>query len=56
MSTTARTDHKPRRIRRHPDVATWRLIAWCLLMGLIVSLTANAALGWLFWEATRPFS
>lgn len=36
------------------NVARWRLIAWCLLMILSVSLAINAGLIWIIYEATRP--
>jgi hypothetical protein len=42
------------RVRRHPDVARWQLIAWCLLLALLVSLAGNGALGWIIYAATRP--
>lgn len=42
------------RVRRHPDVARWQLIAWCLLLALLVSLAGNGALGWILYMATRP--
>jgi len=35
--------------------ARWRLIAWCLLMALLVSLAANAGLIWIIVEATTPY-
>jgi hypothetical protein len=42
------------RVRRHPDVAKWQWIAWCLLLALLVSLVANGTLGWIIYAATRP--
>lgn len=41
--------------RPHPAVAKWRLISWCLLMGLIVSIVLNIVLVTIIYEATRPF-
>jgi hypothetical protein len=43
-----------RRVRRHPDVARWQLIAWCLLLALLVSLATNGTLGWIIYAATQP--
>ena len=52
---TTPTDYKARPIRRHPEVAAWRLVAWCLLLGLLVSLVANGALVWVIYEGTRSY-
>ena len=60
MNTTGLKDLLPEivwvkhRVRRHPDVAKWQLIAWCLFLGLLISLAANGALGWILYAATRP--
>ena len=51
------TDARAQAIAKRSETANaarWRLIAWCLLMVLIVSLATNAGLMWIIYEATQP--